>query len=238
MPLWVIGVATILVCALLAQRGALNAARQKAVGRILAGIVLPFILACISCSLLRNHFANRRLRSFAAGQVDSLIIRSGSKHVELREPAAIGDLFSLVCRGRKVCAHHSHPVDKIELFLPGTGYTYSLGRDSKVKDEFWLDWVSYPGSDPGIDTISTVRHFRSSELSGWLKEHVGSAEDGPAPGSQPIRSETNRAVSPAAVSLRLKLLTPLLVNASIAVACATVAASVAVILVAPLPTAS
>jgi hypothetical protein len=88
----------------------------------------------------------------------------------------ISNLLSLICQGRKVSAHHTHPVDKLELFLPAAGYSYSLGKDSEVEDEFWFDWVSYLGSDPSISTITTVRHFRSPELTAWLKQNLVTAK--------------------------------------------------------------
>ncbi len=177
MPLFITAVATFFVCAFLIQRGVLNRPRQKALARIVAGIAVPFVLACICCAFLQTHFAKSRLRSLATQGADSILIRHGSKQVEIKDPAVITNLFSIICRGHGVSGHHSHPVDKMEVFVPRIGYTYSLGKDSDVRDEFWLDWVAYPGSDPDID-IGNIRQFRSSELTNWLKDHVGSAESG------------------------------------------------------------
>jgi len=173
MPLWIIGVVVIFIYTFLAQREVFKGSKHKIFSRILVGVAMVFVLAFICCGVLQDYFANKTLNSFAAGHLDSLVIQSKSKHIEISDPAFIRELFSIIKRGQKVSAHHSQSVDRIKLILPRAGYTYSLGKDSEVKDEFWFDWVSYSGSDPNVSLIRTVRQFRSSELSAWLKQNVG-----------------------------------------------------------------
>jgi len=172
-PFWLILAAAILILALFVQRNVVNPVKQKFLHRAVFAFSIPFILVCICSGLLQNYFVNKQLRSFAKNAVDSLIISTGEKRIEITDPTTIGNLLSLICRGREVSAHHTHPVDKIKLSIPKAGYTYSLGKDSEIKDEFWLEWLSYPGSDPSISSITIVRQFFSSELSGWLDQYVG-----------------------------------------------------------------
>ena len=172
MPFWVIGVVLIFLYAFLAQREGFKGSKHKIFSRILVGVVVVFVLAFICCGVLQDYLANKILKSFAAGHLDSLVIQNRSKHTEISDPVVIRKLFSFISHGYKVSAHHSQPVDQIKLILPSVGYTYSLGKDSDIKDEFWLDWVGYPGSDPSVSLITTVRQFRSPELSAWLKQNI------------------------------------------------------------------
>ena len=157
------------VCVLLSAHG-----KQTIVKKLIKIVVVTggvFVASWLTLFWLDGYFTDKRLKTFAHGQIQSLDITFEGRKMEVRDPTVIREFWSIICSARKVWAHHSGPVDKITLFLPEIGYTYSLGKDSQVTDEFWLTWMSYPGSNPDRGYIANVKHFRSPELTTWLRRN-------------------------------------------------------------------
>jgi len=169
--LWIAIVAGFGVYMLLGRYRRVRKAWERRLAGVLAVIGVIYTASFIMAGVLLDHFAGERLKAFSSQEIDSLIVHHEGKKTELRDPAVIGELLSIICAAREVGAHHSQPVEKITLALPEAGYTYSLGRDSEVIDEFWLEWSSYPGSDPAIVSITVVKQFQSRALGDWLRRH-------------------------------------------------------------------
>ena len=168
---WMAVAAGIGAYVLLHQYGNANKARTKKLTVIFVSVVGVYFSSVLISHVLLNYYANKRLQTFAQQHISSLIVYYKGKKIEIRDPRAIDGLLSIICSARKVSAHHSHPVEKINLFFPKAGYTYSLGKDSDRVDEFWLEWLSYRGSEP-YASIMVVKQFNSRELRDWLREHV------------------------------------------------------------------
>ncbi len=87
------------------------------------------------------------VRSHRQGRV-VLVSKAGSH--ELNDRAAVDELFSLIDAAVGVGAHHSSPVDNIEIVFPDDGYSFLIGRDSAQghPDEYWFQLKEYPGKSP------------------------------------------------------------------------------------------
>jgi hypothetical protein len=109
------------------------------------------------------------------------VVRRDDRRAEIDDPAAITDLLAILRDANPVSAHHSSPRMSYDLFFPEIAYRYSLRPDSDVRDEYWLDWAGYPGSDPHRPPIATLRQVQSEQIGAWLARYVlDSAGAGPA----------------------------------------------------------
>ena len=151
------------------QRRQISADR---VMKIVSVLVVTYLASVFVSWWILDHYTHKRLETFAHGRIHSLNITFEGRKTEIRDPTLIGEFWSIICSSRKVWGHHSGPVEVITLFLPELGFKYSLGKDSKVADEFWLMWVSYRGSISNSSYMTVAKHFRSPVLSDWLRRNV------------------------------------------------------------------
>jgi hypothetical protein len=173
MPIWITAVAGIVGYLLLKQQGGVNKGWEKKLLVIIAAAVIAYVPLFFISGMLLDHFANNRIEEFARRKFNSLVIHFAGKRIEIRDPRAIHDLLSLMCTARAPWSwHHSHAVRKVTISIPEIGYTYAVGRDSDVVDEYWIQWLSYPGSDPAVVSITVVKRIRSRAMGDLLREHV------------------------------------------------------------------
>ncbi|MCA9251208.1 MAG: hypothetical protein KDA54_08740 [Phycisphaerales bacterium] len=100
--------------------------------------------------------------------VDRILVSFGSENVEFSDNVA-REFRSLLQSGRNVLAHHSNPIDEIQIHFEGArNISYSLGKDCDVPNEYWLKDITSPGCE---SVGCKVRQFQSTELTKFLEIH-------------------------------------------------------------------
>lgn len=171
-PMWAAAAIGIGIATLLIRFRIVKKAWQKRLPVILVAAIGVYVLVFLVSGALLSRFSNKRLDAFRHQRIHPLLLQFADREIQIQDPKVVDDLLSIICEAQTVSAHQSHPADEIILSFPKAGYTYSLGKDSTGTDEFWLTWLSYPGSDPAIVSITVVKQFRSRALSEFLREHM------------------------------------------------------------------
>jgi hypothetical protein len=169
---WAAGIAAIVLYLALTRR---HRERDwaESLPAILFAAIGAYVISCLIGAKLLDHYANKHLKEFSHQRITSLIIDAKEKEITIKDPGVINTLLKIMASARPAGTwHHSYPVEEISLFFPQSGYQYSLGKDSDVNDEYWLEWLRYRGSDPAVVSITVVKKFRSRALKRWLRNHV------------------------------------------------------------------
>ncbi len=161
------------------ELGAANRSRRWSLGDILAALAFLAILGVIVAGIAQvanwdpdkplreTHLARWRALS---QDVPALVeFHHGERHLTITNRAEVEEFLRLVCEGKKMHPHHSHPVDVVALSLPGLADTYFLGHDSWQADEYWLT-VQWP-EKPGPNTAQRVVQFSSPGMGPWLQRN-------------------------------------------------------------------
>jgi len=164
--LYLIPLAFILVLALFVIR----ALRWTRAERILFVPIVVMFLLCIVITMIAGYVRNRQLWAelMARQSASTLVFRGNAHKVTVSDPDEIAAFFRLLKEARRVSAHHSYPVNKIELTVGKDGYRYSIGPDSDRADEFWIDDLSC-GDSYGGRTIAQVQSYGLAEYLRKLK---------------------------------------------------------------------
>jgi hypothetical protein len=115
-----------------------------------------------------QHWKLRReLLAIAPSEVTNLELSRSGITKEVKAQAEVVEFFTLFKSIKNLPAHHSHPVDKIDISFDyrGNRYHYQLGQDSKEPNEYWV----FPGGrlGPMAEEIEFAR-IQSPQLGSFV----------------------------------------------------------------------
>jgi len=123
-------------------------------------IVLTFITSAALHKAVTKKF-------YSLASQNSMIIQNSGRTVEIKGQVAVSEFIGIVKESEAVSAHHSHPISQLRFDFPQTGYSYSIGRDSQNKNEFWLEWNHFPNRKENWDAQVIVKQFHSDKMADW-----------------------------------------------------------------------
>jgi len=141
---------------------------------LIALCVIGMVQVLLAIAVIR--FDQRQFRSelkaMVADQVDQITLSRAGAHRELTDRQEITQLIALLQTLKGVAAHHSHPVEKIDLVFNSGGrqYHYRIGRDSERPWEFWIAPIGRQA--PGREGLEIGR-VQSAEFGRLVERLLG-----------------------------------------------------------------
>jgi signal transduction histidine kinase len=111
----------------------------------------------------------RELRTINPGGVSNLVVRARAGNRVISAANEINSLFNQLQNVQAVHAHHSYPVDSVELqfMVDGHEHRYRIAYDSERKDEYWVLETARAGT-PGRE----IGRVQSGQLGPMLEQLV------------------------------------------------------------------
>ncbi len=110
------------------------------IDRLLFLLCVFQIILGIGITEIDNYFFREEIRNIEPFRIKSVTIIKGQKRIEMKNDRHIEKLISIVQSVRRIPSHHSRPTTPLKLvFSYGSDlYSYSLHRDSKNREEYWV----------------------------------------------------------------------------------------------------
>jgi len=161
MLVWVLAVAGIVgsgVC--LKTRPRLSRFLRMAV----LSCVVPYVLLTVSVGFWGTKILRRDLLT-SVSMSPSITLWLNEQTVVIQDQKEIGEFQRAIAQATQVGSHHSHPVEKIRFALDQSGNVYSIGKDSQVSQEYW---IQIEESKKYSVKEQTVIQIASPLLTSWL----------------------------------------------------------------------
>ncbi len=124
-------------------------------GLVIGSIVFVLLQSFVISRILLYSFYNQ-LKNKA-----SIDLRYTGNVITINSRGELTTFLNIIKRSERISAHHSHPINEIQLTLPDDESVYTISRDSSNENEYWL--VVQTG---GVERI--LLQFKTSELNKWL----------------------------------------------------------------------
>jgi hypothetical protein len=131
-------------------------------------VLLPtYILLMMSTGLWCDHILKREFFKSLSSDLPSIRLMLNGRTVIVQGRDEIHRLRLSIQDASEVSAHHSSPEEQMQFTLDDPGEIYSLGKDSKVHQEFWIVLEKskrYPVME------AQITHIASPSLGAWLDQ--------------------------------------------------------------------
>src|SRR6185369_13730268 len=149
---------------------------DKATAHQIGIIGITFLLTyalLLGAAGLTFHFSVKHaFNALMRKKPNRLLIIAEGKTNEITDPTVIDQFFVLATCASTVPAHRGHPLSRVTLFFPQTGYIYSLGPDSQNPHEFWFSWDGIAGHERDrLGLGESLGQLQSEGLELWLQKY-------------------------------------------------------------------